>query len=144
MLISSLEINLLSTEMRRHFKDDWKGVKSGTKAVEVSRTKNLIRQTLKDLALVAEKLPEKHLAGVFTAETLMPFVKALVYMNPKEKHLSAEENRRVERLSPICQQILHALSAKSSIIAREANEVLISGAIRRDESIRLTALLIGH
>jgi hypothetical protein len=139
-----LEINLLSEELLQHFKDDWKGVKSGTKAVEVSRVKTLVRQTLKDLALVAEKLPEKHLAGVFTVETLMPFIKALVYVNPKEKHLSADENRRVERLSRICREILHELSAKSHIIAPESTRVLVSDAPRRDMSMRLTALLIGY
>ena len=139
---------MLSEEMHQHFKDDWKGVKSGTKAVSVTRTKKLIRQTLKDLALVAEKLPEKHLAGVFTAETLMPFIKALVDVGslPREHpHIpTAEQQRKIKRIGQICKEILQVLSSKSNIIAREATTVLVSDAPSRDMVMRLTALLIGH
>jgi hypothetical protein len=143
-----MEINLLSIEMRQHFKDDWKGVKSGTKAVEVSRTKNLVRQTLKDLALVAENLPEKHLAGVFTAEQVMPFIKALVDVGPLPREHphspTAEQQRKIKRIGQICKEILQEFSAKSQIIAPEATKTLISGALGRDTSTRLTALLIGY
>jgi len=134
--------------MRQHFKDDWKGVKSGTKAVEVSRTKNLVRQTLKDLALVAEKLPEKHLAGVFTVDELMPFIKAIVDIGPlprQHPHTpTVEQQRRIKRLGQLCNEILHELSAKSHIIAPEATRVLVSDTPSRDMSMRLTALLIGY
>jgi hypothetical protein len=133
----------LRKEIRQHFKDDWKGVKSGTKAVEVSRTKNRIRQTLKDLALVASKLPEKHLGDVFTVAEVMPFVKALVYV-PRGERLTREEERRIKRVGQLCKEVLQELSAKSHIIAPEATRVLVSDAPSRDMSMRLTALLIGR
>lgn len=134
---------MLDKRIRKHFLDGWKGVELEVKAVEVSRTKNLIRQTFKDLALLAEKLPEKHLADTFTADTIMPFVKVLVRVNTKTWPPTDEEMERIKRLRPICRQVLHEFAAKSAIIAHDATRMLI-GERDEDRVTRLTALLIGY
>lgn len=150
---------MLSKEMRRNFRTNFTGVKNETKSVYLVRVKKQVDQALKDLSLLADELPEKQQREVFTAETLRPFISAVVMPRtgiyplekrkntiirrpiPKDGIKNWEERRR--RIQSICKAIMGELWLVHSVIAPNATDFLIR---RESEHMveGLRALLIGY
>jgi len=110
--------------------------------------KRQILQTIEDITWFEKNWPEAQLQLIFKAETIIPFVRALVDIGPlptKHPHTpTPEQESKRKRIQELCRQILYELSAKSHIIAPEATRVLIADRTDRDTATRLAALLIGH
>ncbi|MGD0177826.1 MAG: hypothetical protein ABSC50_13485 [Candidatus Bathyarchaeia archaeon] len=136
---------MLSKEMSEHLESNWAGVRNETKTVYVSRIKANARQALEDLTLIAEKLPEKHIAGIFTGETVVPFLKALVRMGPQfdPAKASGEEENRMRRVGQLCREILQELAMLGPELAPKARHFLLA-AKTDSKMMDLQALLIGE
>ena len=55
---------MLSPEMRKLLETDWAGLDSDTRSVYMTRLKDYTELLIKDLTLVANKMPEKHQADI--------------------------------------------------------------------------------
>jgi hypothetical protein len=105
----------------------------------VSRVKTDVRQALTDLVLVAKHLPEKHLADVFAAETVVPFILSLIE-TPREA--TGDQRKRMERAGNLCRELLQQISFRGPALAGRAKKFLL--AAKTDTMIMdLQALLIG-
>ncbi len=68
-------------------------------------------QALKDLALLAEKLPEKRQAEIFNKENLEPLLEALFKLDIRKVGADRESIRRKrERLLPVCLKTIGLLN----------------------------------
>jgi hypothetical protein len=144
----------LSPEMRKLLETDWAGLDSDTRSVYMTRLKHQTAQIIKDLTLIANKMPEKHLADItkgLTAERLKPLIRAILqpatgpYLPSrrlKKDDKQLWEQRRV-RIQQICEVMIKELWDVTNAIAPNASHYL--GAAHRGQQFTegLSALLVG-
>jgi hypothetical protein len=82
--------------MRKHIEQDWKRIPPEEVKTYMYRLRGKIKQTLKDLTLITEKLPEDQLRQVLTAETLDPFFSALLLPQYERERDGETQRRRFE------------------------------------------------
>ncbi len=87
---------MLTPEMRKHIENDWERIPPEELKTYLYRLRGKIKQTLKDLALVTKKLPEDQLEQVITAETLDPFLSALLLPKYKRERDGETQRRKFE------------------------------------------------
>jgi hypothetical protein len=71
--------------MRAHIEKGWNGVQDDVKKVYLDRIMRATAEDLDDLTFLAKKLPEDKLNRIFNVETLVPFLKALLPSDQKNK-----------------------------------------------------------
>jgi hypothetical protein len=155
----ALELNLLSKETVNSAKVEWRNVKKESKAVQLSRLKRDVTETLNGLAVIAncQSVKERQLAGMLSAETLRPFMKALLHPKggvwpdtktgppftlPKDKKSQREWERRRKRIQAISSMMMQELWIVSGVIAPVASSVLVRKGNFPIE--HLTALMVGY
>ena len=93
---------------------DKNGYSKAVQAVYNSRIKSYSKQAIKDLALLAEKLPEDQQADIFNSENLEPLFAALLRLSPEEitKLTQNKElaKKKRNRLLPLTCQIISLLN----------------------------------
>lgn len=87
---------MLTKEMRKHVESNWNSIPEEDLKTYLFRLRSQIKQALKDLALVTEKLPEDQLEQVLTAETLDPFFSALLLPEYDRGRDKETQQRRFE------------------------------------------------
>lgn len=101
---------MLGNAMRKYVLSERKnGYSSQVQNVYNYRIKKYAVQALKDLALLAQKLPEDQQAEIFNRENMYELLKALFKLDPtlkQDKELLAKKRRR---LLPLCHDIIMLL-----------------------------------
>jgi hypothetical protein len=87
---------LLTPKVRKHIEQDWKRIPPEEVKTYLYRLRLRAKQTLKDLTLIAEKLPEDQLRQVLTAESLDPFFSALLLPRYERERDGETQRRRFE------------------------------------------------
>lgn len=87
---------MLTPKLRKHIEQDWKRIPPEEVKTYLYRLRGKIKQTLKDLTLIAEKLLEDQLRQVLTAETLDPFFSALLLPQYERERDGETQRRRFE------------------------------------------------
>lgn len=101
--------------MRKYvISSDKNGYSKAVQAVYNSRIKSYSKQAIKDLALLAEKLPEDQQADIFNNENMKPLFAALLKLSPEEiaKLTQNKEltKKKRNRLLPLTRQIIDLLN----------------------------------
>lgn len=103
---------MLSKAMIKYvMSEDKKGYTKETQAVYDRRIRQYIKKTLKELTLIAQKLPEKLQDDVFNHSTLIPFFKELLRLRYDPKMTEKELETRRKRLLQLCRGFLSNLGS---------------------------------
>ena len=81
-----------------------------TQSVYNNRIRTYALRALKDLALLAEKLPEKEQAQIFNEDTLGPVARQLFRFRSKPEKDKPEAEARKERILRMCCEILEEIA----------------------------------
>lgn len=85
------------------------GYSSQTQSVYNNRIRNYAIQALRDLALLAEKLPEKQQAQIFNEETVSPLANQILRFRPGREFAKEEAEERRKRVLELCSVILEKI-----------------------------------
>ncbi len=101
--------------MRKYVTSENKnGYSKQVQSVYNSRIKTYAKQALKDLALLAEKLPENQQTEIFNQQTLNPLIAAILKPSPEQiTQLNANKEltkKKRERLRPLCHSLINQLN----------------------------------
>lgn len=107
-----------------------KGYNKQTQNVYNSRIKNYAVQALKDLALLAEKLPEKQQAQIFNEDTLSALVYGILRFQTMQQIDEKEAQRRQSRILSLCYLILNEVGYRENAwsLAPDIMNILVMGA----------------
>jgi hypothetical protein len=145
--------------MRRHLKTNWQGVNDDVRRSYISRIKADVRQSLLDLALIVERLPEEHLADILKTDyvwerdkegkptirrpsPLMRFFESLIGEGiwGGTGRVWVEQERKKVLLGRLWKTFLMELMNRGGSLAPKARAFL---SMRKENWIDLEALLIG-
>jgi hypothetical protein len=124
MLGNAMRKYILNENNNSHNKDKQRVYKN--------RIRTYAKTALKDLTLLAQKLPEEEQAEIFNENNLTPLFKALLQPNPEE--MTTLENdteltkKKRQRLIPICYSLITTLNKYnlSHLIAPVGTRYMIS------------------
>jgi hypothetical protein len=98
---------MLGNAMRKYVMLEKKnGYSSQTQSVYNIRIRNYAVRALRDLALLAEKLPEKQQATIFNEEALSPLVRQVLRFRTSREIDKKEAEERRARILGLCCEIL--------------------------------------
>lgn len=102
---------MLGNAMRKYVMSENKSAYSRqTQSVYNNRIRNYTIRALKDLALLAEKLPEKEQAQIFNEETIGPVAHQLFRFRARQETDRSEAEARRERILRVCCGILDEMA----------------------------------
>src|ERR1035437_973660 len=108
--VRSKRTTMLSKSMRQYVMNEKKnGYTKEMQNVYNSRLKNYAAQALKDLALLAEKLPENQQAEIFNQDNMYGLLKALFKLDSKIWEDKEFLKKKRRRLLPLCYDIIMLL-----------------------------------
>ena len=91
-----------------------KGYNKDTQNVYNSRLKSYAVDALKDLALLAEKLPEDELKDIFNKKTMMPLIRNVFRGKIKENYEQEELEQRVQRILELSYETLSTIGFRDN------------------------------
>jgi hypothetical protein len=119
---------LLGNAIRKYVMGDRKnGYNKQTQNVYNSRIRNYAVQALKDLALLAEKLPEKQQAQIFNEDTLAPLALGILRFQTVQQIDEKEARERQSRILSLCYLVLNEVGyrEKAWSSARDIMGILV-------------------
>jgi len=121
---------LLGNAMRKYVMSDRKnGYNKQTQYVYNSRIRNYAVQALKDLALLAEKLPEKQQAQIFNEDTLSALVYGIFRFRTVQQIDEKEARERQSRILSLCYLVLNEVGYTENAwsLAPDIMNILVMG-----------------
>jgi len=118
--------------MRKYVTNERKnGYNKQTQNVYNNRIKNYAIQALRDLALLAEKLPEKQQAQIFNEETLTSLVRNIFGFQTKQQIDEKETQERRTRILQLCYDIVNEMGTmeNASDLAPDVMNILTMGGL---------------
>jgi len=124
-------MNVLGKGLRKYVMNEKKGYDKARQRVYDPRLEKTAIQGLKDLALLAEKLPEEQLAKIFNAENTSPFLRALLSLK------SDSPEKRRKRVLRLWNTLFGVVSTTYglSLVSREVWAVLASQPIPHIQAV---------
>jgi hypothetical protein len=116
--------------MRKYVMSDRKnGYNKQTQNVYNSRIRNYAVQALKDLALLAEKLPEKQQAQIFNEDTLSALVYGILRFRTVQQIDEKEARERQSRILSLCYLVLNEVGYRENAwsLAPDIMNILVMG-----------------
>jgi hypothetical protein len=102
---------MLSKAMMKYVMSENKnGYDKQTQSVYNNRIKNRAAQALKDLGVLAEKLPEKQQAQIFSYENLTPLTRRAFVFQARKPVDEEETQERRARLLLLCYRVLNEIA----------------------------------
>jgi len=124
-------MGLLSKRMLKYLLSDSKaGYSQKAQSTYNWRLVKYAQEGLKDLKLLAEKLPEKQQAEIFNEKCLLPFVEAVLTFEGEREIENGEIEKRKERLLSLLYGLLMTVGSleNAEVLAPEINQILKLGA----------------
>jgi hypothetical protein len=118
--------------MRKYVTNERKnGYNKQTQNVYNNRIKNYAIQALRDLALLAEKLPERQQAQIFNEETLTSLVRNIFGFRTKQQVDEKETQERRTRILQLCYDIVNEMGTmeNASDLAPDVMNILTMGGL---------------
>jgi len=105
------------------------GYNKQTQNVYNSRIRNYAVQALKDLALLAEKLPEKQQAQIFNEDTLSSLVCGILRFRTVQQIDEKEARERQSRILSLCYLVLNEVGYRENAwsLAPNIMNILVMG-----------------
>jgi len=105
------------------------GYNKQTQNVYNSRIRNYAVQALKDLALLAEKLPEKQQAQIFNEDTLSALVYGILRFRTVQQIDEKEARERQSRILSLCYLVLNEVGYRENAwsLAPDIMNILVMG-----------------
>jgi hypothetical protein len=116
--------------MRKYVMSDRKnGYNKQTQNVYNSRIRHYAVQALKDLALLAEKLPEKQQAQIFNEDTLSALVYGILRFRTVQQIDEKEARERQSRILSLCYLVLNEVGYRENAwsLAPDIMNILVMG-----------------
>ena len=121
---------MLGKSMRKYVMNDKKnGYSKPVQSVYNNRIGKYAAQALRDLVLLAEKLPEKQRAQIFNEETLTPLMRGIFSLRTKQQIDEKEAEERRTRILQLCYGILNEVGSlgNASELAPDIMNILTLG-----------------
>lgn len=122
------------------------GYNKETQNVYNNRLKNYAIDAIKDLALLAEKLPEDELKDIFNEKTMMPLIRNVFRTKIKENYEQKEFEQRVQRILRLSYDTLSVIGFNNNAwnLAPEVMNILIKAGLNEtfDTMVNLKAIFI--
>jgi hypothetical protein len=102
---------ILTNSMKKYVLNESRGFTIAQKSIYNKRIVNYACKGIKDLALLAEKLPEKQQAEIFNRETLKPLIEKVFTMPKGEFKDKQEYEEKRKRILQLCFLVLETIGA---------------------------------
>ncbi len=123
-----------------------KGYNKDTQNVYNSRLKSYAIDALKDLALLAEKLPEDELKDIFNEKTMMPLIRNVFRGKIKENYEQEELEQRVQRILNLSYETISTIGFRDNAwnLAPDVMSILCKAGLHEtyDTFVGLKAIFI--
>jgi len=138
---------VLSKSMKQYVMNQEKnGYSKETQNVYNNRLKNYAIDALKDLALLAEKLPEDELQDVFNEKTLSPLIRNIFRAKIKDNYEEKEFEQRRQRILRLSWDALSEIGFRDNAwnLAPDVMNILIKAGLHEtfDTFVGLKAIYI--
>lgn len=138
---------MLSKSMKQYVMNQEKnGYNKETQYVYNNRLKNYAIDALKDLALLAEKLPEDELKDIFNEKTMSPLLRNVFRAKIKGNYEEKEFNQRRQRILRLSWDTLSEIGFKDNAwnLAPDVMSILIKAGLHEtfDTFVGLKAIYI--
>ena len=121
---------MLGNSMRKHVISAKKnGYNKQTQNVYNNRIKDYVTRALRDLALLAEKLPEKQQAQIFNEDTLSALVYGILRFRTVKQIDEKEARERQSRILSLCYLVLNEVGYRENAwsLAPDIMNILVMG-----------------
>jgi hypothetical protein len=126
---------MLSKSMKQYVMNGEKnGYSKETQNVYNNRLKNYAIDALRDLALLAEKLPEDELQDVFNEKTLSPLVRNVFRAKLKDNYGEKEFEQRRQRILRLCWNTLTEIGRRENAwnLAPDVMNILVKAGLHEN------------
>jgi hypothetical protein len=138
---------VLSKSMKQYvMNQEKKGYSKETQNVYNNRLKNYAVEALKDLALLAEKLPEAELQDIFNEKTMSPLIRNVFRAKIKDNYEAKEFEQRRQRILRLSWDALSEIGFRDTAwnLAPDVMSILIKAGLHEtfDTFVGLKAVYI--